>query len=236
MAERAWAPLPTAYFLRHQPEEIARHTRLLAAREPDSDEPVVSVEARSARGTTAVLIYAAHRRHGFARATAVLDQLGLTIVDARITPATNGWSLDEYHVLEEDGTAINDLERIDEIERALWGSLHRPEEAPLAVFRRAPRQLRVFRTPTQISISIDERNSRSVLELVAGDRPGLLCDIGKVLWEERVDLHAAKISTLGERAEDVFYITDRAQQPLNAAAGERLRARLTAALSPAQAA
>jgi [protein-PII] uridylyltransferase len=235
-AERAWAPLPTAYFLRHQPEEIARHTRLLAAREPDSDEPVVSVEARTARGTTAVLIYAAHRRHGFARATAVLDQLGLTIVDARITPATNGWSLDEYHVLEEDGTAINDLERIDEIERALWGSLHRPEEAPLAVFRRAPRQLRVFRTATLISISIDERNSRSVLELVAGDRPGLLCDIGKVLWEERVDLHAAKISTLGERAEDVFYITDRAQQPLNAAAAERLRTRLTAALSPAQAA
>ena len=56
------------------------------------------------------------------------------------------------------------------------------------------------------------------------------CEGGKVLWEERVDLHAAKISTLGERAEDVFYVTDRAQQPLNEAAAEGLRSRLADAL------
>ena len=109
-------------------------------------------------------------------------------------------------------------ERREEIEQALWGSLQRPEEAPLAVSRRAPRQMRVFKTATQIAISVDERNRRSVLELTAGDRPGLLCDVGKVLWEERVELHAAKISTLGERAEDVFYLTDRAQRPLDEAA------------------
>jgi hypothetical protein len=64
----------------------------------------------------------------------------------------------------------------------------------------------MFRTATQIAVSVDERNRRSVLELIAGDRPGLLCDIGKVLMEERVDLLAAKIMTVGERAEDVFYL------------------------------
>jgi len=94
----------------------------------------------------------------------------------------------------------------------------------------------VFRTPTQIAISVDERNARSVLELVAGDRPGLLCDVGKVLWEEHVDLAAAKIGTMGERAEDVFYLTDGQRRPLDEAAAERLRARLLATLSaPAQA-
>ena len=81
--------------------------------------------------------------------------------------------------------------------------------------------MRVFKTPTQITISVDERNRRSVLELTAGDRPGLLCDVGKVLWEERVELHAAKISTLGERAEDVFYVTDRSHRPLDEATAER---------------
>jgi len=229
--ERAWAPLPTVYFLRHSPEEIARHTRALAgAGEANADEALVSVEPHSELGTTAVMIYAPHRRHGFARATAVLDQLGLNILEARITPVGNGFSLDSYHVLEEDGTPVSDAERRIEIEQALWGSLQRPEEAPLVVSRRATRQMRVFKTATQIAISVDERNRRSVLELTAGDRPGLLCDVGKVLWEERVDLHAAKISTLGERAEDVFYITDRAQQPLDEATAERLRLRLTDAL------
>jgi len=79
-------------------------------------------------------------------------------------------------------------------------------------------------------VSLDERNRRSVVELIAGDRPGLLCEVGKILWEERVDLHAARIGTLGERAEDVFYVTGRDQQPLDAATAERLRTRLIAAL------
>ena len=56
-----------------------------------------------------------------------------------------------------------------------------------------------------------------MLELVAGDRPGLLCDVGKVLMEERVDLQAAKIMTIGERAEDVFYLA----RSRGAAAGRR---------------
>ena len=66
----------------------------------------------------------------------------------------------------------------------------------------------MFNTSTLIALSVDERNHRSVLELTAGDRPGLLCDVGKVLMEERVELQAAKIMTVGERAEDVFYVTD----------------------------
>ena len=230
--EGVFANLPEAYFLRYTPEEIAHHTRVLAQRGSHDDEARVAVEAQSASGTTTVLIYAAHRRQSFARATAVLDQLGLNIVDARITPVGNGYSLDTYHVLEEDGTMIDDAERLGEIEQALWASLQRPGDAPLAVLRRAPRQLRVFKTPTQITISVDERNGRSVLELVAGDRPGLLCDVGKVLWEERVDLDAAKIGTMGERAEDVFYITDRARRPLDEAAAQRLRTRLIEALNP----
>ncbi|HEY1726687.1 MAG TPA: [protein-PII] uridylyltransferase [Steroidobacteraceae bacterium] len=228
--DRTWARLPAAYFLRHGAEEIARHTRALATGNADADEALVAVEPRTERDTTAVMIYAPHRRHGFARATAVLDQLGLNILDARITPVGNGFSLDSYHVLEEDGSTISDSERVTEIEQGLWRSLQRPEESPLAVSRRATRQMRVFKTPTQIAISVDERNQRSVLELTAGDRPGLLCDVGKVLWEERVDLHAAKIATLGERAEDVFYLTDREQRPLDEAAAERLRVHLAEAL------
>lgn len=227
---RAWAALSPAYFLRHSPEEIAWFTRLYARRDPGDDEPLVAVEPRSQRGTTAVLIFAPHRHHGFARATAVLDQLGLTVVDARITPAANGFSLDLYHVLEDDGAPIDDADRIAEMEESLWRSLRRPEDSSMAVTRRAPRQVGMFNTPTRVTVSTDERNNRSVLELVAGDRPGLLCDVGKVLWEERVDLQGARISTIGERAEDVFYITDLQQQPLTAPAAEQLQQKLGSAL------
>ena len=231
-----WSRFSASYFLQHSPEEIAWHTRLLAERDAASDEALVALDPRSLRGTTAVLIFARPRRHGFARTTAVLDQLGLSIVDARITPTGDGFSLDLYHLLEDDGAPITDADRQREIEAALWRSLQGPADAPLIVSRRAPRQARMFNTPTQISLSVDERNHRSVLELTAGDRPGLLCDVGKVLMEEHVELHAAKIMTVGERAEDVFYLTDLDNRPLSAAAGEQLRSRLVQGLEQRQAA
>ncbi|HMI37846.1 MAG TPA: [protein-PII] uridylyltransferase, partial [Steroidobacteraceae bacterium] len=95
--DAAWARLPETYFLRYTPEEIAHHTRVLATPDGSGEAARVAVEAQLASGTTAVLIYAPHRRHSFARATAVLDQLGLNIVDARITAVGNGYSLDTYH-------------------------------------------------------------------------------------------------------------------------------------------
>ncbi len=234
--KEAWSRFSEAYFLQHSAEEVAWHTRLLAERDSGSDEPVVALDPRSLRGTTAVLIFARTRRDGFGRTTAVLDQLGLNVMDARITPTGDGFSLDLYHVLEDDGAPITDNDRLSEIKHAIWRSLQRPDDAPFAVSRRAPRQARMFNTPTQIALNVDERNRRSVLELTAGDRPGLLCDVGKVLMEERIVLHAAKIMTVGERAEDVFYVTDFDNMPLNAADSQRLRNRLMQALDRRQAA
>jgi [protein-PII] uridylyltransferase len=230
----AWTRFSAGYFLQHSPEEVAWHTRLLAERDAASDEPLVALDPHSLRGTTAVLVFTRPRRHGFARTTAVLDQLGLNIVDARITPTGDGFSLDLFHVLEDDGQAITDSDRQVEIEQALWRSVQAREDAPLSVSRRAPRQARMFNTATQIALSIDERNRRSVLELTAGDRPGLLCDVGKVLMQEGVELHAAKIMTVGERAEDVFYLTDFDNQPLAPEAAERLKERMIAALDREQ--
>ena len=75
------------------------------------------------RGGTPIFIYTPHRQHNFARTTAVLDQMGLNIVDARITPTADGFSLETYLVLEDNGRTIPDPARIHEIERALRRSL-----------------------------------------------------------------------------------------------------------------
>ena len=81
-----------------------------------------------------------------------------------------------------------------------------------------------------MSFSTAPRNQSTILELVASDRPGLLSEISKVFWQENVDLHGAKIVTVGERAEDVFYVTDENNRPLDEAAQERLREALMRAL------
>ncbi len=143
--DAAWSRLPEAYFLRYMPEEIAHHTQVLARPEASGAVARVAVESQPGTSTAAILMYAPHRPHSFAHATAVLDQLGLNVVDARITPVGEGYSLDTYHVLEEDGAMIVDADRLGEIEYALWSSLKRSGEAPLACH--APRAAAAERVP-----------------------------------------------------------------------------------------
>ena len=206
-ATALWTQWTEAYFLRYTAEEIAWHTALLATREADDDTPLVAIRQLTDRGGTAVLTYTPRLLRSFARTTGVLDQMGLNVVDARLITSANGFSLETYEVLEDNGAVIADAARVREIERALWNALKQAEHAPPAVTRRAPRQVRMFYTPTQVNFSVDNRNERTILELIAADRPGLLSEVGKVFRAERVAINGAKIMTVGERAEDVFYIT-----------------------------
>jgi [protein-PII] uridylyltransferase len=206
-AAAVWTQWTEAYFLRYTPEEIAWHTVLLAARQPNDDSPLVAVRQLTDRGGTAVLTYTPRLLRSFARTTGVLDQMGLNVVDARLISSANGFSLETYVVLEDSGAVIADPARIADIERGLCRVLQQTDDAPPAVTRRAPRQARMFWTPTQVNFSVDSRNDRTILELIAADRPGLLSEVGKVFRAERVAINGAKIMTVGERAEDVFYIT-----------------------------
>jgi [protein-PII] uridylyltransferase len=206
-AAAVWAQWTEAYFVRYTPEEIAWHTSLLAERPPNDDTPLVAVRQLTDRGGTAVLTYTPRRLRSFARTTGVLDQMGLNVVDARLITSANGFSLETYVVLEDNGAVIADALRIREIERGLWRVLQQVGDLPTAVTRRAPRQVRMFWTPTQVNFGVDARNERTILELIAADRPGLLSEVGKVFRAERVAINGAKIMTVGERAEDVFYIT-----------------------------
>jgi [protein-PII] uridylyltransferase len=229
--EQVWSQLTEAYFLRHSAGEVAWHTALLAARDPEDRGPLVAISPEPARGgATAILVYTYRRRHSFARATAALDQMGLNIVDARITPTQDGASLDTYFVLEDNGLAIGDPDRLASIERNLRQVVSEREAPTPAVTRRAPRQVRMFSTTTQVVFSEDLSHRWTIMELVAADRPGLLSEIGKVFWDKGIDLHGAKVMTVGERAEDVFYLTDDQGRPLDASRQERLAETLTEAL------
>ncbi len=231
---QVWSQWTEAYFLRYAPEEIAWQTTVLAERDPADaardEAPVVAIRRLTDRGGTAVLTYTPHRLHSFARTTAALDQMGLNIVDARLITSANGFSLETYVVLEDNGAVIADEDRIEELERGLRRNLQQPEDSPVTVTRRAPRQVRMFSTPTQVNFSLDSRNDRTILELIAADRPGLLSEVGKVFKTEQVDINGAKIMTVGERAEDVFYITDADGRSLQDEATRRLQDALVLAL------
>ena len=220
-----WPLLTDDYFLRHRSEEIAWHTEVLADSDVDSEHGFLDVRQQpDADGIEAVL-YTPRKKHTFAHVTAVLDELGMTIVDARIVPIANGYSLDTYIFMEYDKRVHVDESRMSKIRRTLTRVLTAADEHAAPVTRRAPRQVRMFDTKTAIDFTKDQ-NQRTVMELVTGDRPGLLSDVGRVFVEMGINVDTAKIVTIGERAEDVFYVSNVSGEPLSDKICAELRQRL----------
>ena len=216
-AEAVWDSLGDDYFLRESAKDIAWHTTALLRHGPDAGPLVLVRENHSEPydGATQIFVYTRDLPNLFAATVAALDQLHLTVMDARIITSNNGFSLDTYIVLDENGDRIADSARLAHIGNELRQSLARPDQFPVLVQRRLPRQLKHFDVRTQVNLSNDLVHQRTVIEVITLDRPGLLARVGRIFMEHGVNLQNARIATLGERAEDVFFLTDAAQQPLS---------------------
>ncbi|MFP4137607.1 MAG: [protein-PII] uridylyltransferase [Halomonas sp.] len=227
--QRLWESLGEEYFLQYAPSEIAWQTQGILAH-GDSQLPLILLAAPAddmAEGGTKVFIHTRSVDDLFAATAAALDQLGLSIHDARIATSSNDWTLNTFIVLDDQGRAIHEPERLEEIRTHLVEELDDPDDYPQIVTRHTPRQLRHFKVPTEVIIEQDPANERTLLELIAPDRPGLLARVGRIFMEQDIALSAAKIATLGEKVEDVFFITDKAGEPLTDPERQaRLRQRL----------
>jgi len=226
-AAELWSSLGDDYFLRYTADEIAWHTRAIVSADVEQ-LPLALV--RQGRGGTEVFVYAADQEFLFAASTSVLGRLGLNIVDSRIITAANGMTLDSYVVFELNGKSVSGAAREREISEALRAALTRPGSVRRDNRRLTKRQLRHFVTPTRVEFSDDPSNARTVMEVIAADRPGLLSAIGWALADSKVRLQNAKIATFGERAEDVFFLTDAGNRPLAPQSFDAVRERVTAAI------
>jgi [protein-PII] uridylyltransferase len=204
--------------LRHTAEDVAWHT-LAIIRHPNDGNPLVLIKETTQRefeGGTQIFIYAEDQHDFFAVTVAAMAQLNLNIHDARILTSTSQFTLDTYIVLESDGSSIGDNPaRIEQIRQGLIDVLKHPDDYPNIIQRRVPRQLKHFAFAPQVTIHNDANRPVTILEVIAPDRPGLLARIGRIFLDFDLSLQNAKIATLGERVEDVFFVTDALNQPLS---------------------
>ncbi|MBJ7545332.1 ACT domain-containing protein, partial [Pseudomonas sp. OA3] len=217
-AEQLWSQLGDDYFLRHTATDVAWHTDAIL-QHPNDGGPLVLMKETTQRefeGGTQIFIYAPDQHDFFAVTVAAMSQLNLNIHDARIITSTSQFTLDTYVVLDADGGSIgNNPARIQQIREGLIEALKNPDDYPTIIQRRVPRQLKHFAFAPQVTIHNDAQRPVTILELTAPDRPGLLARIGRIFLEYDLSLQNAKIATLGERVEDVFFVTDANNQPLS---------------------
>lgn len=214
-----WGDVDEEYFLRESVPDIVRHTAAIDEHDASEGQPLVLIEdtvtRRENEGATQIFIYTENRDYVFASMVTAFDLAGLDIVDARIARNTD-YSFDTFMVLEANGRPVGPLKnRQEQIRKLVIQHLSVDRASEPKEVNRTPRLLKPFAFKTDVRTSIDPIKNLTVLEVQTPDRPGLLSIVANIFVDLEVHVVSAKITTLGDRVEDLFYLSDKEGEPLS---------------------
>ena len=154
---------------------------------------------------TPVLVYAPDQADLFARICGYFDRAGFSILDARVHTAHNGHALDTFQVVASSQPGAY-RELIHMVENDLLRAIEDPRPLPEPTRKRVSRRVKSFPIAPRVTLRPDEKAQRWLISISASDRAGLLYLVARVLSRHGLSVQLAKVSTLGERVEDVFLV------------------------------
>ncbi|HIF51779.1 MAG TPA: [protein-PII] uridylyltransferase [Thiotrichaceae bacterium] len=211
---KLWNNIDNDYFLRHISDEIAWHTEGIL-KHKNTESPLVLVNKKSGQGNSLVFIYMKDRKNIFSTIARTIEKLGLNVLDARIITNKNGFVLDTFVILENNGELIKTKERSNEIRDRIIKALNSTPAFPEQGKWIENRQLKNFNFPTKVTFKTDKKNNRTIMEINTVDRPGVLSRISTAMDLCGTKLQSAKIATYGERVEDIFYLRNDDNEAIN---------------------
>jgi len=218
-----WDTLDVSYFMRHQADEIAWHTRVLtrqlaiqarcppeeskpAEHDPAADSSIVRARLSPEGEGLQVLVFAPDQSDLFARICGYFDNAGFSILDARIHTTGNGHALDTFQVVAPT-LSEHYRELTAMVENDLAITIDQRGPLPTPSKGRLSRRVKSFPITPRVDLRPDEKAQRWLLNVSASDRAGLLYCIARVLARHELSVQLAKVTTLGERVEDTFLIS-----------------------------
>jgi [protein-PII] uridylyltransferase len=208
------------YFLQDSTADIVWQISEVLSHGNSSDPLIIIRDTKTqfGDGFSQIMVYIPSKNNLFAATTAVLEQLNLSVLNARISASRGDFNLSNYVVTDAHHQSLaKDIDRREHVRQKLFDELDDPDDYLEIIQRRTPRQLKHFSFPTEVTFSNDMINQRTIMEVVTPDRPGLLARIGQILLNHNLTLINARIATLGERVEDVFIISGANGEPISEA-------------------
>ena len=214
--EQLWDRCPEDYFVRNTPKQIAWHTSLLV---DFAEALLVKISNRFSLGGTEVFIYCQDQPHLFNKVVSTIGAKKFSIHDAQIITTQDGYVFDSFIITELNGELV-EFDRRRELEQALTVALQSEKLPALSITPN--RQLQHFTVQTDVRFLHENKKEHTEMELVALDKPGLLAQVSQIFTELNLNLLNAKITTVGEKAEDFFILTNQLGQALAREERERL--------------
>jgi [protein-PII] uridylyltransferase len=199
---------PESYWIAEADDVLASNARQI---ETESELPLsVTATVYPARGATLVTILMADHPGLFYRMAGAIHLAGGSIIDARIYTTRDGLAIDNFLVQDPLGRPFDEASQLKRLETSIEEALADRKRLTERLAARPLPRIRAEAFNIAANALIDNRasNRYTVVETTARDRPALLYDLARALFESRVTIHSAHIATYGERAVDTFYVTD----------------------------
>jgi [protein-PII] uridylyltransferase len=199
-----------AYWIAEAPDVLFRNAVLVERADAGHAPLSIGLDVDRAMGTTLVTVYAGDHPGLFYRIAGAISLGGANILDARIHTTRDGRALDNFVVADPLGRPFAEAQQLARlkqmIEDVLTGRVRLAER--LAARPLARRRAEAFRVEPNVLVDNKASNRYTVVEVNALDRPALLWSLTHALFSARLAIRSAHIATYGERAVDVFYLTD----------------------------
>lgn len=217
-------------------QHIARYARLMHAANSQDQPLAIDTRVDHANGFTEIAVTTRDRRGLFTALAGAIANCQATILDARIFTFADGRALDVFSIQNLQGQPVSGGDRLARLSVAIHRMIEEPETRLSSIAARRPdlpKRTDVFTVPPRVLIENTASASHTVIEVNGRDRPGLLYDLGRALVDEGLQISAAKVSTYGEKAIDVFYVRDQAGLKITHEGKlQQLREKLLAAIEP----
>ncbi|VEG83521.1 PII uridylyl-transferase [[Haemophilus] ducreyi] len=222
-----WQPCPKSYFLRNTPTQLVWHAQAFIQKA--ENEPLVLVSNQYARGATEIFVHCSDQPQLFAHIAQVLSRKKISIHDAQIMTSKDKKVFDSFIVTEVHGSALTE-NRCREIKRALLEMLLNNKSRIFKLIKK-PVKHQSFSANTKVSFLVDTQPQQTSFELFTLDREGLLAQVSAIFNQLDLVLINAKITTIGERVEDLFVVTTKQNTALTTQQKKQLKCSLLTELA-----
>ena len=207
-----WNTLPNDYFIRNEPYYIAWHASSLS-QSPAIDIPLVSVRFSERLEANMFFVFAPQTHNLLTKVTSAFDALELNIIEARLQLSSNGFALYSFNANVPEKEAATKEDYMHFLEKNLRSLILEHDGGKPTSRRSASRALKHFPIEPKINFSF-EHQQYTTMEVIAQDQSGLLHNVARIVAEHDLILVSARISTFGERVEDMFFVQHHNHKPV----------------------
>lgn len=200
-----WSRFDDDYFQQFSKERLFWHIREISDKQFSGN--IIRVADSHKKDSSVLLIYGQDQKDLFIKVTSAIEQQRLNIVGASITSTKDDYDLHTFYLLDGEGKMLENAEDKKQLLESVETNLQQNELSYNFSHHRMPRQLKHFNTKTTVSFSLAEKIQQTIITIKTADGAGLLTRIGEVFSQHGLMIHAARITTLGEIAEDIFQVT-----------------------------